>query len=150
MTEMAVSGAGASPDSLHAELRALITASRQRLASAVNAELTRLYWTLGQRLAVLELDSELVQRRFWLRDSQVMSIGCSHWADVALPNDLGLDSIHFAVQTESSRCYLRDLGSSSGVRVNGRRVESTTLHDGDEITVGQARLRVRLEGSPVN
>ena len=37
-------------DSLHAELRSLIASSRQRLAGAVNAELTRLYWTLGQRL----------------------------------------------------------------------------------------------------
>lgn len=37
-------------DSLHAELRALIASSRQRLAGAVNAELTRLYWTVGQRL----------------------------------------------------------------------------------------------------
>lgn len=37
-------------DSLHAELRALIASSRQRLATAVNAELTRLYWTVGQRL----------------------------------------------------------------------------------------------------
>lgn len=35
---------------LHAELRALISTSRQRLAGAVNAELTRLYWTVGQRL----------------------------------------------------------------------------------------------------
>jgi predicted nuclease of restriction endonuclease-like (RecB) superfamily len=37
-------------DALHAELRALITSSRQRLAGAVNAELTRLYWAVGQRL----------------------------------------------------------------------------------------------------
>jgi predicted nuclease of restriction endonuclease-like (RecB) superfamily len=37
-------------ESLHAELRALIASSRQRLAGAVNAELTRLYWTVGQRL----------------------------------------------------------------------------------------------------
>ena len=37
-------------DSLHAELRALIASSRQRLAAAVNAELTRLYWNVGQRL----------------------------------------------------------------------------------------------------
>jgi len=37
-------------DGLHAELRALIAASRQRLAGAVNAELTRLYWAVGQRL----------------------------------------------------------------------------------------------------
>lgn len=38
-------------DSLHAELRGLIASSRQRLAGAVNAELTRLYWTVGQRIA---------------------------------------------------------------------------------------------------
>ena len=37
-------------DSLHAELRALIASSRQRLAVAVNAELTWLYWSVGERL----------------------------------------------------------------------------------------------------
>jgi predicted nuclease of restriction endonuclease-like (RecB) superfamily len=37
-------------DDLHAELRALIANSRQRLAVAVNTELTRLYWTVGERL----------------------------------------------------------------------------------------------------
>ena len=37
-------------DTLHAELRSLIASSRQRLAGAVNAELTRLYWAVGQRL----------------------------------------------------------------------------------------------------
>lgn len=38
------------PGALHAELRELIASSRQRLAGAVNAELTRLYWSLGERL----------------------------------------------------------------------------------------------------
>ncbi|AGU51783.1 hypothetical protein VAPA_1c47160 [Variovorax paradoxus B4] len=38
--------------------RALITASRQRLAGAVHAELTRLYWTAGQRLASEVLGGE--------------------------------------------------------------------------------------------
>jgi predicted nuclease of restriction endonuclease-like (RecB) superfamily len=37
-------------NALHAELRALIASSRQRLAGAVNAELTRLYWSVGKRL----------------------------------------------------------------------------------------------------
>jgi predicted nuclease of restriction endonuclease-like (RecB) superfamily len=37
-------------DTLHAELRSLIASSRQRLAGAVNAELTRLYWSVGERL----------------------------------------------------------------------------------------------------
>jgi len=39
-----------SANSLHTELRTLIARSRQRLAGAVNAQLTRLYWTVGQRL----------------------------------------------------------------------------------------------------
>ncbi len=39
----------ASADTLHAELRALIASSRQRLAGAVNAELTQLYWNVGHR-----------------------------------------------------------------------------------------------------
>lgn len=43
---------------LHAELRALIAASRQRLAVAINAELSRLYWTVGRRLAAEVLGGE--------------------------------------------------------------------------------------------
>jgi hypothetical protein len=43
-------------DTLHAELRALIASSRQRLAGAVNAELTQLYWNVGQRLRTEVLD----------------------------------------------------------------------------------------------
>lgn len=39
-----------SANSLHAELRTLIASSRQRLAGAVNAELTSLYWSVGERL----------------------------------------------------------------------------------------------------
>jgi predicted nuclease of restriction endonuclease-like (RecB) superfamily len=40
----------ATDDGLYAELRSLIDASRQRAATAVNAELTRLYWSIGERL----------------------------------------------------------------------------------------------------
>ena len=44
-------GAAPTPaDNLHTELRSLIASSRQRLAGAVNAELTRLYWSVGKRL----------------------------------------------------------------------------------------------------
>ena len=58
MSDVMATPAGASPESLHAELRALIAASRQRLAGAVNAELTRLYWTVGHRLASEVLGGE--------------------------------------------------------------------------------------------
>jgi hypothetical protein len=45
-----IAAIGTSADTLHAELRTQIANSRQRLAGAVNAELTRLYWNVGQRL----------------------------------------------------------------------------------------------------
>jgi hypothetical protein len=47
-----IAAIGTSADTLHAELRTLIANSRQRLAGAVNAELTRLYWNVGQRLRI--------------------------------------------------------------------------------------------------
>lgn len=57
-----VPGGGEVPDALHAELRALIAASRQRLAGTVNAELTRLYWALGERLGREVLGGERAPR----------------------------------------------------------------------------------------
>ena len=41
---------GAHDDALHAELRSMIARSRTRLAAMVNSELTRLYWSVGERL----------------------------------------------------------------------------------------------------
>jgi predicted nuclease of restriction endonuclease-like (RecB) superfamily len=50
MNDIALGAVPTPADNLHAELRSLITSSRQRLAGAVNAELTRLYWSVGKRL----------------------------------------------------------------------------------------------------
>ena len=45
-------------ESLHAELRALIASSRQRLSTSVNAELSQLYWMVGRRLHTEVLGGE--------------------------------------------------------------------------------------------
>lgn len=49
---------GSTHDSLFSELREMIAASRSHLASTVNSELTRLYWTIGERLRREELGGE--------------------------------------------------------------------------------------------
>ena len=61
MTKQLPAKARDNQDGLYVELRALITSSRQRLAGAVNAELTRLYWSVGQRLATEVLGGERAQ-----------------------------------------------------------------------------------------
>ncbi len=50
MSQLVPAAADGLPTTLHAELRTLIASSHQRLAGAVNAELTRLYWSVGERL----------------------------------------------------------------------------------------------------
>jgi predicted nuclease of restriction endonuclease-like (RecB) superfamily len=46
------------PNPLLAEVRQLIVAARQRLASAVNAELTQLYWHIGRRISAESLQGQ--------------------------------------------------------------------------------------------
>lgn len=44
------------PTALVGDIRALIEAARQRAASAVNSELTMLYWRIGRRIHTQVLD----------------------------------------------------------------------------------------------
>lgn len=46
------------PPSLLADLRQLIESARQRAAASVNAELTLLYWRVGQRIGAAVLRGE--------------------------------------------------------------------------------------------
>lgn len=61
MSQLVSATADSLPATLHAELRTLITNSHQRLAGAVNAELTRLYWRVGERLRAEVMGGERAQ-----------------------------------------------------------------------------------------
>ncbi len=47
---------------------------------------------------------------------------------------------------EDGRILLRDLGSTNGTQINGKRLKESELYDGDEITVGEVRLVIHIEG----
>lgn len=54
-----------------------------------------------------------------------------------------ISEVHAAIaRNKSGGWAIRDLGSDSGIEVNGRRVDSAALDAGDEIRIGSARLRV--------
>lgn len=77
------------PIALHAELRALIASSRQRLAGAVNAELTRLYWNVGQRLRTEVLGkAQEFGRGFESRNLRRMVKFAESFPDVAIVSTL--------------------------------------------------------------
>lgn len=50
---------------------------------------------------------------------------------------------HVQIEPEGTRVVLRDLGSTNGTFVNGRRTQSVALQDGDEVAIGGIRLRFR-------
>src|SRR5438046_7177643 len=49
---------------------------------------------------------------------------------------------HCCLAQVYDRVVIRDLGSRNGLRVNGRLVEETQLHPGDEVAIGPLLFRV--------
>lgn len=49
---------------------------------------------------------------------------------------------HCCLASLQDKLIIRDLGSTNGVRVNGRRQEEAVLVSGDELTIGNLRYRV--------
>ena len=71
-------------------------------------------------------------------------IGRSRDCDVTV-EDPNVSRRHAELRNEDGRWIITDLGSTNGVKVNGRRVEQAALEPGDELVFGLARLRFELE-----
>ncbi len=64
-------------------------------------------------------------------------------------DDTAASRRHCAIERTSSGYRLVDLKSSNGTRLNGARVESADLKDGDTIQIGTAAIEFRAESSDV-
>jgi hypothetical protein len=71
-------------------------------------------------------------------------IGRSRDCDITI-DDPNVSRRHAEMRNEDGRWVVADLGSTNGVKVNGRRVERAALEPGDELVLGLARLRFELE-----
>ena len=67
-------------------------------------------------------------------------IGRSEEGEIVLV-DPGVSRAHAVVEVEGATVVVRDLGSTNGTFVNGRRIDREALHDGDELRLGNTRLR---------
>ena len=66
------------------------------------------------------------------------TVGRSNRCTIHLP-DPGLGEIHFRIRPRDGGFRLKDDGSGSGTRVNGKEVFATSLADGDVIEAGALR-----------
>ncbi len=82
-------------------------------------------------------------RRSRLSGSRVV-VGRSRDCDVVV-DDPNVSRRHVELRREEGGWSVFDLGSTNGMKVNGRRVESSALRPGDHITVGVTDLTFELE-----
>jgi hypothetical protein len=71
-------------------------------------------------------------------------IGRSRDSDVML-DDPNVSRRHAELRHEGGAWIVADLGSTNGVKVNGKRVQERALAPGDEITLGLEHLRFEVE-----
>lgn len=75
---------------------------------------------------------------------QGLTIGSGSDSDVRV-EDKAVSRRHAVVRTARGQFFLQDLGGTHGTYLNGRRVEATSLTDGDTIEVGQVVMVFRTD-----
>jgi pSer/pThr/pTyr-binding forkhead associated (FHA) protein len=88
------------------------------------------------------------QKQVTLREGVPATIGRGDQCSVPVP-DAHMSRLHAEVLAFEGAVTVRDLGSSNGTFVNGRRVQLHTLKNGDVITVGAQEIRLLSSASVV-
>ncbi|MBX9678889.1 MAG: FHA domain-containing protein [Gemmataceae bacterium] len=74
-------------------------------------------------------------------------VGRSKHAHFRLPaEDRYFSRVHFMIEVNPPACRLVDMGSHNGTYVNGHRVITVDLHQGDQIRAGHTVFQLRMEG----
>ncbi|MCA9284397.1 MAG: FHA domain-containing protein [Phycisphaerales bacterium] len=79
-------------------------------------------------------------KAFALGDRSEVILGRDDTCDIQIRSPQ-VSSEHCAIEPQGDELFLRDLGSSGGVLVRGRKVERIRVEDGLEAVVGPAVLR---------
>lgn len=83
----------------------------------------------------------------WIGPGQTLKVGRhAYEADMAIPNDERMSSLHFEVSCDGHAAAVRDLNSTNGTSLNGQRIGFAKLNDNDEIAAGETRFGVRIIG----
>jgi eukaryotic-like serine/threonine-protein kinase len=89
-------------------------------------------------------------RIFTFTQHDTFLIGRTNDAHLCLPDDRFFSRHHCLLEIDPPRCFLRDLGSTNGTFVNGKRVSETFLKHGDQIQGGESVLLVEVSAPLMN
>lgn len=74
-------------------------------------------------------------RKYRIVVGGIMTIGRGD-CDVVITGDDALSKRHCEISEKEGKIYVRDLSSSNGTRINGKKISESFLESGDELTVG--------------
>ena len=81
-------------------------------------------------------------RVFTFDQHETFTIGRSEDSQFCLPHDRFFSRNHCLLEIAPPQCFVRDLGSTNGTFINGIRVETAHLVNGDRIQGGETVLEV--------
>mgnify|MGYP000145780126 FL=1 len=76
------------------------------------------------------------------------TIGRDPSNDIVIP-DPAVSLVHCQIYFEGGHPYIKDLGSTNGTILNGARIISSELRDGDGLVIGTAKARVEVPESSI-
>jgi pSer/pThr/pTyr-binding forkhead associated (FHA) protein len=79
---------------------------------------------------------DLVLKEYSLADGANLTIGRVQGNDIVL-EDLTVSRLHATIAVKGRRLLVSDEGSKNGITVNGTRVLSAELYDGDILRIGK-------------
>lgn len=91
---------------------------------------------------ILETDESAAERMtFRVPSGSVKTLGRSTGAELIVDAAL-VSRLHCQLTATADSLQVKDLDSTNGTFVNGTRVQSAELHDGDRLSVGRVDLIV--------
>ena len=89
-------------------------------------------------------------RVFTFDQHETFMIGRSEDSQFCLPHDRFFSRHHCLLEIAPPQCFLRDLGSTNGTFVNGLKVDTAHLKNGDRIQGGETVLEVEVSTHEAN
>ena len=99
------------------------------------------------RLVVVDGPDEGVSFEFDGYNRVVVGRAGSHDVEGRRPQDMWMSRHHFLLETAGAACVVRDLGSRTGIHVNGAPVEQGILEEGDTLRAGHTVFRAEFDRS---
>jgi pSer/pThr/pTyr-binding forkhead associated (FHA) protein len=102
-------------------------------------ELTKAAW--------LKVEAGRLRGREFRLDKPMATMGRAEESDVGLFGDPAVAPRHAVIQRAGAEFILKDLTRDPGTFVNGQRIESAPLHQGDLIGIGDYQMRFYLRNA---